>query len=157
MRTLCAKHPVAMIERSRDDNSFTLIHGDAGSYNILVPLYRDQPIYIIDRQPFNWSLTTWLGVYDLAFATVLMWEVEIRRRLEMRILRHYHEQLINNGVSGYTWDQLFDDYRLSVAMGIYIAAEHFCDVKHERSIKFGLPKLQRSLTAYDDLECSELW
>ncbi len=86
-----------------------------------------------------------------------MWEVEIRRRLEMRILRHYHEQLINNGVSGYTWDQLFDDYRLSVAMGIYIAAEHFCDVKHERSIKFGLPKLQRSLTAYDDLECSELW
>ncbi len=59
MRTLCAKHPVAMIERSRDDNSFTLIHGDAGSYNILVPLYRDQPIYIIDRQPFNWSLTTY--------------------------------------------------------------------------------------------------
>ena len=62
IRALYAKHPPAMIERTRDDNGFTLIHGDVGHNNILVPRHGDQPIYIIDRQPFNWSLTTWLGV-----------------------------------------------------------------------------------------------
>jgi hypothetical protein len=33
----------------------------AGASNILVPRQGDRPIYLIDRQPFNWSLTAWLG------------------------------------------------------------------------------------------------
>jgi Ser/Thr protein kinase RdoA (MazF antagonist) len=60
------KHPPALIKRRRDLNGFTIIHGDTGCHNILVPRHGDRPIYIIDRQPFNWCLTNWLGVYDLA-------------------------------------------------------------------------------------------
>jgi len=157
IRMLCAKLLQVIIERTRDDNGFTLIHGDAGSYNILVPRNGDRPIYILDRQPFDWSLTTWLGVYDLVFATVLPWEVEVRRRLEMPILRHYHEQLIKRGVTGYPWERLLDDYRLSVAMGVYIAIEYCSEGVNERWIRFGLPMLKRALTACDDLDCSELW
>ncbi len=123
IRALYAKHPQTMIERTQDDNGFTLIHGDVGHNNILVPRDGDRPIYIIDRQPFDWSLTTWLGVYDLAYAIVLDWEVETRRRLEIPILRHYHSCLLKHGVGNYAWEQLFDDYRLSAAMGIYIATE----------------------------------
>jgi hypothetical protein len=70
---LYAKHPQAIIKRTQDDNGFTLIHGDVGHNNILVPRDANRPIYIIDRQPFDWSLTTWLGVYDLAYAIVLDW------------------------------------------------------------------------------------
>lgn len=102
MRALFAGHPQAIIHRTRDDNGFTLINGDVGHNNILVPRRGDGPIYLIDRQPFDWSLTTWLGVYDLAYAMVLDWEIETRRRLEMPVLRRYHEELIKAGIDSYS-------------------------------------------------------
>ncbi len=154
---LYARHPAAIIRRTADDNGFTLIHGDAGEHNILVPREGDRPIYILDRQPFNWSLTTWLGVYDLAYAMVLDWEVETRRRLEMPVLKHYHDCLRQHGVEGYAWEQLFDDYRLSAAMGVYIATEYCRGGVNEAYTWLWLPMLQRSLTACDDLNCSQLW
>jgi hypothetical protein len=157
MRTFYAKHPLRMIERTQDEKGFTLIHGDVGHNNILIPRIGDRPIYIIDHQPFDWSLTTWLGVYDLAYAMVLDWEVETRRGLEIPVLRRYHECLLKRGVGNYTWNQLYDDYRLSVVMGIYIATEYCRGGINERWITTWLPMLQRSLTACDDLECSELW
>jgi hypothetical protein len=157
MRELYAKHPQAIIKRTQDSHGFTLIHGDVGDTNILVPRFQDRPIYIIDRQPFDWSLTTWLGVYDLAYAIVLDWEVETRRRWEMPVLKRYHDQLNKRGIAGYTWEQLYDDYRLSVAMGVYIATEYCRGGVNVRQIPVWLPMLQRTLTACDDLACSELW
>jgi hypothetical protein len=157
IRALYAKHPPAIIRRTQDEDGFTLIHGDVGHNNVLVPRDGDRPIYIIDRQPFDWSLTTWLGVYDLAYAIVLDWEVETRRRLEIPLLRHYHRQLIKNGVGCYSWERLYDDYRLSVVMGVYIATEYCRGGVNERWISAWLPMLQRSLTACDDLDCRELW
>jgi hypothetical protein len=157
LRALFAKHPQAIITRTLNDNGFTLIHGDVGQKNILVPRDGDRPIYILDRQPFDWSLTTWLGVYDLAYAIVLDWEVETRRRLEMPLLRHYHGELIKRGVNGYSWDRLFDDYRLAVAMCVYVATEYCRGGVNKQWIRVWLTMLQRSLTACDDLDCSELW
>jgi hypothetical protein len=157
IRALYAGHPRAIIERTKNDNGFTLIHGDVGHNNVLVPRDGDRPIYIIDRQPFDWSLTTWLGVYDLAYAMALDWEVETRRRLEMPVLRHYHHWLIKHGVRDYSWERLSDDYRLSVAMGVYIATEYCRGGVNERRLTTWLPMLQRSLSACDDLDCSALW
>lgn len=154
---LYAKHPQALIERTRDDNGFTLVHGDTGEKNILVPRSGDRPIYIIDRQPFDWSLTTWLGVYDLAYAFVLDWEVETRRHLEMPVLQRYHDQLIKHGVNGYTWEQLYDDYRLCAAMGVYVATEYFRGGVDGKWTSFWLLMLRRALTACDDLDCSDQW
>lgn len=157
LRTFYRQHPQAIIERTQDDNGFTLIHGDVGHNNILVPRHGERPIYIIDRQPFDWSLTTWLGVYDLAYAIVLDWDVETRRRLEIPILKHYHYSLLQHGVAGYSWQRLFDDYRLSAAMGIYIATEYCRGGINEKWLGTWLPMLNRSLAACDDLACTELW
>lgn len=157
MRELFSKHPQAIIRRSQDLNGFTLIHGDTGSGNILVPRHADRPIYIIDRQPFNWSPTTWLGVYDIAYAIVLDWEFETRRQWELPILKRYHEQLIKNGVTDYAWQQLYDDYRLCVAMCIYIAVEYCRGGINERWVHVWLQMLKNALTACDDLECKSLW
>lgn len=157
LRDLFARHPQAIIDRAQDDNGFTLIHGDVGHNNILVPRHTDRPLYIIDRQPFDWSLTTWLGVYDLAYALVLDWEIDTRRRLEIPVLRRYHQQLLHRGVSGYSWQRLWDDYRLCVAMGVYIATEYCRGGVHEYWVPVWLLMLQRALTACDDLNCSELW
>jgi len=157
MRELFSEHPQALIKRSQDLNGFTLIHGDTGSANILIPRVGNRPIYIIDRQPFNWSLTTWLGVYDIAYAIVLDWEIETRRQCEIPILKRYHEQLIKNGVTNYAWGQLYDDYRLCVAMCVYITVEYCRGGINERWIQDWLQMLKNSLTACDDLQCNELW
>ena len=157
MRDIFARHPQAMIRRNQDANGFTLIHGDAGCYNIMVPREGERPIYLIDRQPFDWSLTTWLGAYDLAYAVALDWDVEARRQWERPILRHYHQTLISRGIQGYTWEQLWDDYRLCLAMGVYIAVE-YCRGRYDHDTEWvWLPMLQNALTACDDLNCAELW
>jgi hypothetical protein len=157
IRGLFASHPQAIIRRASDANGFTLIHGDVGHNNILVPRDGNRPLYIIDRQPFDWSLTTWLGVYDLAYAMVLDWPVELRRQLEIPVLRRYHDQLIQRGVKSYDFWRLYDDYRLCVAMGVYIATEYCRGGINERWIPVWLAMLQRSLTAIEDLDCSALW
>jgi len=157
IQTLYANHPQRMIERTADASGFSLIHGDVGDTNILAPRQGERPIYIIDRQPFDWSLTTWLGVYDLAYAIVLDWEVETRRRLERAVLRRYHDELIRRGVRGYRWEQLFDDYRLCAAMGVYIATEYCRGGVNDEWTWVWLPMLRRALTACDDLNCAELW
>lgn len=157
IHTLYERHPQALIARTQDANGFTLIHGDAGPYNVLVPREGERPIYIIDRQPFDWSLTTWLGAYDLAYALVHEWPVEQRRQWEMPILERYHRALRENGVTDYTWEQLFDDYRLCLAMGVYVATEYCRGGVNERWTHVWLPMLRRALTACDDLNCSALW
>ena len=157
IRELYANHPAAIIERTREANGFTLIHGDPGQANILVPREGDRPIYLLDRQPFDWSLTSWMGVYDLAYAMVLDWDVNLRRDFEIPVLRRYHEWLQKYSVEDYSWERLFDDYRLCVAMGVYIATEYCRGGINQRSLPIWLRYLQRSLTACDDLNCSELW
>jgi len=157
IRTLYARHSQALIERIRDDNGFTLVHGDVGHHNVLVPRDGDRPIYIIDRQPFDWALTTWLDVYDIAYAIVLDWEVETRRNLEIPILKRYHDQLVSYGIKGYSWEQLYDDYRLCAAMCVYVATEYFRGGVNGQWVSEWLLMLRRALTACDDLDCSNQW
>jgi hypothetical protein len=157
IRDLFAHHPRAMIARCADAEGFTLIHGDVGHANILVPHEGDRPLYIIDRQPFDWSLTTWLGVYDLAYALVLDWPVEARRRWEIAVLRHYHQSLRQHGITQYSWQQLFDDYRLCVAMAVYIAVEYCRGGINHRWLPVWLPMLRRAMIAASDLACAALY
>jgi hypothetical protein len=157
IQELFEKHPQVMIARSTDPNGFTVIHGDPGHTNILVPREGERPIYIIDRQPFNWSLTTWLGAYDLAYAMVLDWEIEARRALEMQVLRRYHARLLEKGIEDYSWQQLLIDYRLSVPICVYVATEYCRGGVNEELTRYWLPMLKRSLTACEDLDCRALW
>ena len=157
LRRLFARHPGLIIDRALDLNGFTLIHGDVGKHNVLIPRVGHRPIFIIDRQPFNWSLTTWLGVYDLVYAMILDWPVETRRQFEIPILQHYHRRLLENGVDDYSWDQLFFDYRLCVPIAVYIATEYCRGGVNERWIQDFLLMLNRSLTACDDLDSQALW
>ncbi|MBZ0289802.1 MAG: ecdysteroid 22-kinase family protein, partial [Anaerolineae bacterium] len=153
------KHPAAMIDRTADGHGFTLIHGDANCTNILVPKAADanRPIYILDRQPFDWSLTTWLGTYDLMYALVLDWDTEIRRALEKTVLQHYHDELIRHGVEHYSWEQLWHDYRLTIPLGIYIGTEWCRGQFYPDTMARWMSILQSTLTAMDDLECASLW
>jgi hypothetical protein len=157
IRRTFLQHPAAMMRRTQNPQGFTILHGDPGCTNILVPRAGHRPIYLIDRQPFDWSLTTWLGVYDLVYAAVLDWPVADRRQLERPLLQRYHDQLMAHGVTGYSLDQLWTDYRLMIPIGVYIAVECSRDGPNIDGRFVWLPHLRRTLTACDDLNCAELW
>ncbi len=54
-----------------------------------------------------------IGVHDLSIHFEPFWYRSVRRAVEERMIRRYHESL-RAGVSGYTWDQCWYDYRLGV-------------------------------------------
>jgi len=158
LHDLFANHPAQMVARAADGNGFTLVHGDANPGNILAPLHGDTPVYLVDRQPFDWSLTTWLGASDLAYMMVHWWDTAIRRELEMPILRRYHEVLQECGVQNYSWEQLLTDYRLSVVHSAYVATEWCRNEEDCVDMKWAwFPMLQKAMTAYFDHNCAALW
>lgn len=154
IRDMLDWHPHAMIKRTTNGAGFTLIHGDVNGGNVFVPVAGNRPLYIVDRQPFDWSLTTWLGVYDLSYAIVHRWEPPLRRRWQQPILRHYLDQLSARGVKDYTWEQLFADYQLCAAMSVYVAIEWCRGGLNEETRPYWLPMLQKAMTAFDDLGCA---
>jgi hypothetical protein len=87
---------------------------------------------------------------------VLHWDVEIRRALDVPVLRHYYECLIRRGIALYIWKQLWDDYRLCVMMGVYVATDWCRTELRIDTHQYWMPVLQRTLAAVDDLHCTEV-
>lgn len=151
-----AKLPDRLTARAHDRTHFSLLHGDPNPGNMLVPRKGERPLYLIDQQPFDWSITTWAGAFDLAYVMALHWPIEARRKLERPLLRHYLETVTKRGIEGYRWEQFFDDYRLCVALMVPVAVEYMRDGGDPEWNKFRFGLISRTLTAFDDLNCAEL-
>ena len=154
LHQIMSAHPAAMRARLAQDGHFTLIHGDPNPGNILTAVAGDGQVYLVDRQPFDWSFTAWLGASDLAYMMALWWDPELRRELEMDVLRHYHASLQQRGVTGYTWEQVLADYRLSLMQMVYVPME-WCllESDRERMRWLWLVQLQRVMAAVFELDC----
>jgi uncharacterized protein DUF1679 len=147
-------HPAKMLERANNPIGMAVVHGDLNPGNILFPKIGEGKIYLIDRQPFKWSLTVWLAVSDLSYMMVQYWDTKSRREFEMPILAEYYRQLIHLGIVEYSWEQLIDDYKLTVPQGVYAAAEWCINVQDRNRMRWlWVSELQKSIAAYFDLEC----
>jgi aminoglycoside phosphotransferase family enzyme len=157
IKAVFARLPAKLLERIGDPNGFAIVHGDLNPGNILYPKAGGGKVYFLDRQPFKWSLTTWLAVSDLAYMMVPFWEPRARRELERPVLKEYHEQLLANGVQEYSWDQLLMDYRLAAMQSFFVASEWNIKVDdRERMRSLWTAELDRALEAYADLNCRDL-
>lgn len=115
-----AAHEQAFLRRWADPLGMTLLHGDLNPTNVLTPRHAEGPVLCLDRQPFDWSLTYGLAVYDLAYAIVPWWPEATFRAHQQAILRHWHEQLAQ---PAYGWEQAQRDWRLSVAQCLDVPLE----------------------------------
>lgn len=150
-------HPDLMKRRAANLAGQTLIHGDPNPSNILSPHDPKGKTYIVDRQPFTWSLQYWLGVCDLVYMSVPYWDAEDRRALEKAMLKKYHESLLRFGVTGYSWEECRQDYRLCIAHGVYVAVQWGENEDELKNMKWLWEKqLRRSMTAFHDWKCEEL-
>ncbi len=138
-------------DRITDPARQTLVHGDTNPGNILLPTDNSStPVYLIDRQPFDWSLRVWIGASDIAWLTVLYWESETRRACEHDMLTAYVDTLRSLG-QDIDHARLLDDYRLAIRQCVCAAVEWLgepADIVPKRWIWEA--QLRRSIEAIDD-------
>jgi hypothetical protein len=125
----------------------TLVHGDTHFWNFLQPK-DDGPILLIDWAV--WHLN--LGPYDAAYMLAQLCYPEWRARFEARLVRHYHQRLMEYGVGGYDWGQCWEDYRLSV---VY---HTIWPIFHHNWAPPGVwwRNLECVMSAFEDLGCEEM-
>ena len=118
-------------------------------WNVLLPKNEWQVPIWIDWQ--TWGVS--FGAHDLAYLIGLHWFPERRRRFEKNILRTYLAELHRRGID-YRYDDLTYDYRLQVA-GQLFTPMYFWALKVPASTWW--PHLDRAFSAFDDLDCHELF
>jgi len=105
--------------------------------------------YLLDWQ--FWHPT--IGATDLAFLIGTRWPPETRRRLEKPLLHRYHRGLVSRGVTGYSFDACWDDYRLSVILvSLFIPIWQCALWGWEPNVG----NAAASIAAYEELGCEEL-
>lgn len=127
----------------------TLLHGDAHFWNFLYPKAANQGrIQIIDWNMWDIGRAT----DDLAYMIALHWYPERRQRFEDPMLQHYLRILLENGVDGYDWKDLWFDYRLSAICNLFIPVWQW-----KRGIQPAVwwSHHERSFLAFEDLGCME--
>jgi hypothetical protein len=156
LRRIFGEHPRLLHARLRDERGFTLVHGDLNPGNLLWPRQGAEPVYLIDRQPFDWSLQRWLGASDLARLMIIPWAPELRRQWQLPVLRRYQEVLARAGID-VPWASLLEDYRLAALESVEIAVE-WCADPVTRVEKRGLWEwmLGRALDAVDELDAAAM-
>ena len=136
-------------QRLIDQRNVTIVHGDVHTGNVLLPRSDGDPVVLIDWH--RWSID--LGTFDLAFMIALHWSPARRAILEKALVRRYYELLVECGVSDFTWDACWDDYRAEVLVTMLIPIGQYRRGSPPGVVWFGL---QDSWAAVEDLECEAL-
>ncbi|MCI0713633.1 MAG: aminoglycoside phosphotransferase family protein [Chloroflexi bacterium] len=131
--------------------NLTLIHRDPHPHNFLHP--RDIDAHntkIVDWQ--SWRMD--FGAFDLAYMMAVHWLDEQRYQLEKRYLRDYLSLLVDYGIESYTFDELWEDYRLAVWRSVFVLVNAWSSENYESG--WWWQKLRGAMDAYDDLGVGQL-
>lgn len=128
----------------------TLVHFDYRADNLFIDdLTRKAPIVVVD-----WQLTMWgLGAYDLARLVGGSIPAAERGGHHEEIVACWHQGLLAGGVTGYSREEAWHDYRLSaiVAMLNPVLVHYMFKTGGERGTALGAAMTERF---FDDLvEC----
>ena len=96
------------------------------------------------------------GAFDLVFLLAAFWTSAQRhdQNREERLLRLYLQTLHANGVREYGWDDLETDYRVMIAIIMFMPV---WDQTNGSSKSYWWPKMQCLTAAFDDWRCAELF
>jgi hypothetical protein len=89
----------------------TLHHGDFRLANLA---FTDDDVFVFDWQ----VVRAGSPLFDVAWFMLTSLEIDQRREHEADLLRAYHVALIQAGVTGYTMEDLIDDYRFALLLTI---------------------------------------
>jgi hypothetical protein len=137
----------------------TVIHGDARIGNMLFPTGPRGRFVLFDWQ----AVRQGRAAFDLAYFFVLSLTPEQRRLHEARALDDYHRLLLAGGVTGFSREQLEDDYRhacLCVAVLLslpLLSGEASADPKDLHVLAYGLKLWLERLKAKLEQDFDYAW
>lgn len=93
-------------------------HGDYRLDNMLFGTTASHdPVVVVDWQ----TLRLGPPMLDLAFYLGTGLSIEDRRQHEASLVKGYHQALLTAGITDYSWEQCWKDYRLHTLYGFYMA------------------------------------
>jgi hypothetical protein len=139
-----------LFQRYQSRRNVTITHGDAHSWNFLLPRAGvTDTVRIFDFDGWRIGVPT----SDLAYMMAMQWYPERRQALERPLLNRYHDVLVAQGVTGYTRGALDQDYRMSV-LWLITRPVWMWSINIPPVIWWN--NLERVMLAVDDLGCEEL-
>jgi aminoglycoside phosphotransferase (APT) family kinase protein len=134
----------ALSQRWLEPGARTLVHGDAHFWNLLYP--RDgtsEGTCLVDLE----TCRVGYGVEDIAYAVALRYPQRTREN-ELALVARYHATLVAHGVTNYSWERCWADYRHAVRLQVLLPVMWWLD---------GLPQefwslfVRSGLDAYHDV------
>jgi hypothetical protein len=107
-KLLATGYPTLRRDNLLAGRRLSIVHRDAHPENVL---YAFDSIKMIDWQSWRIDAPT----DDIAYFIACHFSSHTRRFKEKPMLQRYYDTLTRNRVQGYSWDDLWDDYRASVA------------------------------------------
>jgi len=133
----------------------TIVHGDFRLDNCYFPSDIGSPSPLV----LDWEFCgIGRGALDLATFICEIFPPDQRRREEPGLLAEYHSALESNGVTGYSLEQCWSDYRLSMLdiFALWIVSGAYCDYSGQRAATFLSNTLIRLDAAISDHESVNL-
>ncbi len=128
---------------------WTLVHQDFRVENLMFGPPETGEVVILDWQ----GIGRGPGAYDLAYILGGSMEPDVRRAHEQQLVQTYHQQLLDLGIQGYSFEQLWDDYGLAQLQG-GLATSMFTgggmDLSNERGVELVATMASRHVTAAID-------
>ena len=101
----------ARIRRQALVPPLTLCHGDYRLENLFFYESKDDSQLVV----FDWQgLIQAQGAFDLSYCLILGLEPELRREVEKDLLQNYYAELEKSGVEGYSFEQCYHSYRVTL-------------------------------------------
>jgi len=124
----------------------TLVHFDYRADNLMFDT--DGSVAVVDWQ----TISQGGGAEDVGYLLSQNLTVEDRRAHETDLLRSYHDALVANGVEGYTFESLQEDYKVGIACGwvIPVFAVGTLDFTSERAVALWTAVVERAQAALID-------
>ena len=130
----------------------TIAHTDFRLDNFFFDHADGSPVTIID-----WQLSVRnVGAIDVGYFLGESLSIEDRRAHERDLLERYHDGLVAGGVTGYSFDDLYDDYRMSLVTQLTIPViGSSMDLGNERGVQLFDAVVERVFTAIDDHDAGQ--
>ena len=130
----------------------TVVHGDYRLDNLLFDGAR--AVTVIDWQTATWGPPMVDASYVLACALA---DPRQRADLESGLIGRYHDELLARGVTDYSWDQCWHDYRrLSFGTLVMAIASSMLVERTERGDRMFLCSVERACAQIDHLDALDL-
>jgi hypothetical protein len=109
---------IASVEsiRAHEPVALAPVHSDYRLDNMLFG-HPDRPLVVVDWQ----TVQLGLGPSDVAYFLGNAFEADVRRGCEESLVQRYHDALVGYGVTGYSQEECWDDYRRSAFASLLMA------------------------------------